>query len=121
MFTVGMRCVRTQFFLNGVLLLLFLILTFANTLVAFDRPFSANAWQYYIQHFLNSKLPFVMFYLTTFVICATDIEDAECKSIELLDEMEDRGWRITLPRVQDWKSSIDELRLDALYTGIRPA
>jgi hypothetical protein len=62
-----------------------------------------------------------MFYLTTFVICATDVEDAERKSTSLLDEMEDRGWRITLPRPREWKSEIDELKLEVLYEGVRPA
>ncbi|KAH7070148.1 hypothetical protein FB567DRAFT_573641 [Paraphoma chrysanthemicola] len=87
----------------------------------FDRPSSANAWQYYIQHYINSKFPFVMFYLTTFVICATDIDDAEHKSATLLEEMEDRGWRISLPRPREWKSVIEELRLDTLYGGTKPA
>ncbi|CAO2658311.1 Nn.00g060340.m01.CDS01 [Neocucurbitaria sp. VM-36] len=87
----------------------------------FDRPSSANAWQYYIQHFLNSKYPFVMFYLTTFVICATDKEDADRKTTILLDEMEDRGWRISLPRTYDWTQDIDELKLETLFSGIRPA
>ncbi|EMD64562.1 hypothetical protein COCSADRAFT_90251 [Bipolaris sorokiniana ND90Pr] len=87
----------------------------------FDRPSSANAWQYYIQHFLNSKYPFVMFYLTTFVICATDQDDAERKMAMLLDEMEDRGWRVTLPRPHEWTGDVEGLRLDTLYNGIKPA
>ncbi|KAF2027121.1 hypothetical protein EK21DRAFT_115124 [Setomelanomma holmii] len=87
----------------------------------FDRPSSANAWQYYIQHYINSRSPFVMFYLTTFVIVATDLDDAERKSMALLEEMEDRGWRISLPRPREWKSDIDELKLETLYEGVRPA
>lgn len=62
-----------------------------------------------------------MIYLTTFVICATDKEDAEHKSRILLDEMEDRGWRITLPRVQYWKTNIESLKLEALFRGVDPA
>ncbi|KAE8822436.1 hypothetical protein PTNB85_10464 [Pyrenophora teres f. teres] len=87
----------------------------------FDRPSSANAWQYYIQHFLNSKYPFVMFYLTTFVICATDHEDAHRKTETLLEEMEDRGWRVTLPRVHEWEGGVEALRLGGLFNGVRPA
>lgn len=90
-------------------------------LAAFDRPSSANAWQYYIQHYINSKFPFVMFYLTSFVICATDVDDAENKSATLLEEMEDRGWRISLPRSREWKSEVEDLKLDTLFGGIRPA
>lgn len=89
--------------------------------IAFDRPSSANAWQYYIQHFLNSKYPFVMFYLTTFVICATDKDDAERKMVVLLDEMEDRGWRVMLPRPHEWTGDVEGLGLDTLYNGIKPA
>ena len=88
---------------------------------AFDRPSSANAWQYYIQHFLNSKYPFVMFYLTTFVICATDIEDGERKTATILEEMEDRGWKATLPKTRHWTTDLDELKLDTLFNGVRPA
>ncbi|RII12944.1 hypothetical protein CUC08_Gglean005062 [Alternaria sp. MG1] len=86
----------------------------------FDRPSSANAWQYYIQHFLNSKFPFVMFYLTTFVICATDQDDGDRKMSTILEEMEDRGWRVTLPRLHEWTSDIEELNLEKLYNGIGP-
>ena len=93
----------------------------ADTHPAFDRPFSANAWQYYIQHFLNTKYPFVMFYLTTFVICATDKEDADRKAAILLDEMEDRGWKVSLPPTYAWTPDIDRLKLETLFSGIRPA
>lgn len=62
-----------------------------------------------------------MFYLTTFVICATDKEDADRKSTTLLDEMEDRGWKVSLPRTHDWTTDIDELKLGTLFGGIRPA
>jgi hypothetical protein len=93
----------------------------ADQPIAFDRPSSANAWQYYIQHYINSKYPFVLFYLTTFVICATDIEDAERKSATLLEEMEDRGWRISLPRPREWKSNLNDLKLETLFEGVRPA
>ena len=87
-------------------------------MIAFDRPWSAHAWQYYIQHHINNKHPFVYFYLSTFIICAMDEEDAELKSAELLEETEDRGWRITIPKVRNWKSKIEDLKLDALYSGV---
>lgn len=62
-----------------------------------------------------------MFYLTTFVICATDLEDAEHKSNTLLEEMEDRGWRISLPRPREWRSELGDLKLETLYEGVKPA
>ena len=49
------------------------------------------------------------------------MEDAERKSITLLDEMEDRGWRATIPRAYEWTSDIDSLKLETLYVGIGPA
>jgi hypothetical protein len=62
-----------------------------------------------------------MFYLTTFVICATGREDAEDKAAMLLNETEDRGWRVVLPRASEWKSDVDDLKLDTLYEGVKPA
>ena len=61
-----------------------------------------------------------MFYLSSFVICAIHNQDAHDKAATLLEETEDRGWRVTLPHVRDWKTEVADLRLDALYTGVRP-
>ena len=62
-----------------------------------------------------------MFYLTTFVICATDQEDGERKAATILEEMEDRGWRVTLSKTPEWTSDIDEMRLEKLFNGVPPA
>jgi hypothetical protein len=62
-----------------------------------------------------------MFYLTTFVICAIGKEDAEDKAAMLLEETQDRGWRIVMPRVSEWKSDVEELKLETLYEGVRPS
>jgi hypothetical protein len=35
--------------------------------------------------------------------------------------MEDRGWRVILPKMRDWSTDVDKLKLDVLYNGIRPA
>lgn len=61
-----------------------------------------------------------MFYLTTFVICALDTEDAERKAGILLDETEQKGWRVILPNARDWKRDVDGLRLDKLFSGVGP-
>lgn len=86
----------------------------------FDRPWSENAWQYFIQHYINSKYPFVMFYLTTFVICAIDKDDAEKVAATLLEETEQRGWRIILPNLRDWSNKIEDLKLEDMFSGIHP-
>jgi hypothetical protein len=39
----------------------------------------------------------------------------------LLEEMEDRGWRISLPRPREWKSNLNDLKLETLFEGVRPA
>lgn len=62
-----------------------------------------------------------MFYLNTFVICAVDEKDAEEVSEALLAETEDRGWRVTIPKIKNWKTEVKDLKLDALYSGVRPA
>lgn len=61
-----------------------------------------------------------MIYLTTFVICAVDIEDAEKKARILLEETDDRGWKIVLPNVRDWSTNAKDMRLDKLFGGIGP-
>ncbi|KAF2175897.1 hypothetical protein K469DRAFT_609184 [Zopfia rhizophila CBS 207.26] len=86
----------------------------------FDRPWSECAWQYYLHHYINSRYSFVMFYLTTFVICAVDKEDAEKAASTILDEMEKLKWKIVLPSLRDWKENIEELNLDEMFQGIRP-
>ncbi|KAH7119679.1 hypothetical protein B0J11DRAFT_582191 [Dendryphion nanum] len=86
----------------------------------FDRPWSENAWQYYLQYYINSKFTFVMFYLTTFVICAVDAVDAGRGVSMLLEETEKREWTITVPGLEDWTSNIEQLKLDELFAGIRP-
>ena len=62
-----------------------------------------------------------MFYLSSFVICALDEEDAERKTETLLEETEDRGWRISIPKIKNWKFHVQDLKLGALYSGVRPA
>ncbi|KAI4638598.1 hypothetical protein J4E93_009899 [Alternaria ventricosa] len=50
-----------------------------------------------------------------------DRADAEDQAAMLLEETEDRGWRVVLPRSSEWKSDIDELKLNTLYEGVKPA
>lgn len=92
----------------------------SNCSIAFDRPWSENAWQYFVQHYVNSKFSFVMFYLTTFVICALNKTDAEQAITALLEETEKRNWRVVLPNVRDWTSNIEELNLEDIFSGIHP-
>lgn len=61
-----------------------------------------------------------MFYLTTFVICATDIDDAERKIATILEEVEDRGWKVTLPKAREWSTDLNEMKLDTLFNGMKP-
>jgi hypothetical protein len=61
-----------------------------------------------------------MFYLTTFVICAIDVNDAKRKAAMLLEETESRGWRIVLPNARDWRTNVNELKLDKLFVGVGP-
>ena len=86
----------------------------------FDRPWSERAWQYYLNHYMNSKYPFVTFYLTTFVICAVDADDAKKVTSMILDEAEKKSWRIVLPSLRDWKVEVADLKLGTMFQGIRP-
>lgn len=117
MYIIGMRCVSPLISFFPSFLMFFCTCLHA---AAFDRPSSANAWQYYIQHYM-SKFTWITFYLTTFAICATDTEDAERKSALLLQEMADRGWSVTLPKPWEWKADVDELKLENVFEGVGPA
>ncbi|KAF2744741.1 hypothetical protein M011DRAFT_496021 [Sporormia fimetaria CBS 119925] len=86
----------------------------------FDTALSQNAWQYILSHYFNSKFPFVMFYLTTFVVCAKNEEDIERVTATLLDETDKRGWRISLPDASGWSTSVDELKLGEMFNGTQP-
>lgn len=61
-----------------------------------------------------------MFYLTTFVLCAVDKEDAEKKAAMILEEVEKREWRIVMPSLRDWTERIEDLRLGEMFNGVRP-
>ena len=61
-----------------------------------------------------------MFYLTTFVICATDVDDAETTIERLLEDTESRGWRIILPSLRDWTRNVEDLKLNKLFNGVQP-
>lgn len=49
------------------------------------------------------------------------MDDAEEKMVTLLEETEDRGWKIVMPRPFEWKSDVGELKLETLFRGIGPA
>jgi hypothetical protein len=62
-----------------------------------------------------------MFYLTTFVVCALDRDDAEKVVATLLEVTVSKGWRIILPSVRDWTSRVEELKLEEIFNEIPPA
>ena len=122
MYTTGMRCVRIVLGKSALIPRFAAILSAFDTdpSTAFDRPWSSHAWQHYVQHYINSRFPFVLFYLTTFVICATDKKDAEEKAATLLRETDKKGWRVVLPQVKDWRTNVNDLRLEKLFSGVGP-
>jgi hypothetical protein len=89
---------------------------------AFDHPLSTHAWHFYLEHHINAKLPFARFHLTTYVICAADAAEAEERVAQLLDEVVERGWGISVPRTGDWKGEVEELGLvdGGFFEGVRP-
>jgi hypothetical protein len=93
-----------------------------NAQTAFDHPLSTHAWHFYLEHHVNTKLPFARFHLTTYVICAADAAEAEERVAQLLDEVVERGWGISVPRAGDWKGEVEELGLvdGGFFEGVRP-
>lgn len=91
-------------------------------LILFQHPFKRCSWRRWRLNPLKSFdfLPFVMFYLSSFFICALDEEDAQRKTEILLEETEDRVWRVSIPEIRNWKSHVQDPKLDALYSGMKP-
>ncbi|KAF2193050.1 hypothetical protein K469DRAFT_730028 [Zopfia rhizophila CBS 207.26] len=56
----------------------------------FDRSWSEGAWQHCLDHYINSRYSFIMFYLTTFIICAVNKGDTEKAASTILDKTEKR-------------------------------
>ncbi|OCK81046.1 hypothetical protein K432DRAFT_296380 [Lepidopterella palustris CBS 459.81] len=86
----------------------------------FDRPWAERAWQYYLHHYMNAQYPFVMFYLTTFVICAVDETGVEEAMVSILDEADKHDWKLIIPPLRHWTTDIDSLHLTDTFQGIRP-
>ncbi|KAF2811922.1 uncharacterized protein BDZ99DRAFT_569863 [Mytilinidion resinicola] len=70
----------------------------------FDRPWSERAWQYCLDHYMNSQYPFVMFYLTTFVICAENETKVEEVMAAVLNEAEQHDWKVIIPPCMDFEN-----------------
>ena len=45
-----------------------------------------------------------MFYLSSFIICATDESNTEEAMTTVPDEAEEHGWELTIPPVRNWIS-----------------
>jgi len=46
---------------------------------------------------MNAKYPFVMFYFTSFIICATDKANIQNAMAAILDEVGRHSWKLTIP------------------------
>jgi len=90
------------------------------TLMPFDRPWAERIWQYYVHCYMNAKYPFVMFYLRSFIICATNESNTEEAMTTVLNEAEERGWKLIIPPVRNWTSDIQSLNLESTFHGIKP-
>jgi hypothetical protein len=87
----------------------------------FDRPWADRAWQYCVDHYMNQKFPFVMFYLNTFVICAEDETMIEDATAAILNEAYRHDWKVVVPPRRRWTSDIASLSLNSIFQGLRPA
>ena len=86
----------------------------------FDRPWAERIWQYYVHCYMNAKYPFVMFYLSSFIICATNESNTEEAMTTVLNEAEERDWKLMIPPVRNWISDIQSLNLESTFHGIKP-
>lgn len=86
----------------------------------FDSPLSSRFWQYYIHCMMNSRVPFVRFVQTTFVVCAKSPEDADTNLKILLAAAIKRNLKLSVPPPSLWTADLESLDLQTLWEGIRP-
>ncbi|KAH8773312.1 hypothetical protein BGZ57DRAFT_894552 [Hyaloscypha finlandica] len=94
---------------------------FRWNVLPFDSPLSSRIWQYFIHCETNSKLPFVRFVQTTFVVCAKSPEDAEANLKILLAAAAKHDWKLSVPPPSLWTVDFESLDLQTLWVGIHPA
>jgi len=87
----------------------------------FDRPWSPRLWHYLLHKSMNERYPFVMFYLTTFVICAEDETKIDQSIAAIRDKAKEQKWMVDIPPPRYWTSDYQSLHLDVEFEGIRPA
>ncbi|OBT40643.1 hypothetical protein VE00_08371 [Pseudogymnoascus sp. WSF 3629] len=86
----------------------------------FDSPLSPRVWQYYIHCVMNSRLAFVRFVQTTFVVCAKSPEDADANLKLLLAAAIKHNLKLSVPPPSLWTADLESLDLQTLWEGIRP-
>ena len=88
----------------------------------FDVPHSAASWQACLNSWFNNKFSgSAKFVHTTFVVCATGIEDAENKISLIGEEARKHDLKVEIPEPQLWVSDLESLALDVLWSGVQPA
>ncbi|KAL2185807.1 hypothetical protein L209DRAFT_754270 [Thermothelomyces heterothallicus CBS 203.75] len=87
----------------------------------FDIPFASRVWQVFVNHELNSKLPFARLQQTTLLICAENRDDAESSVEALSDIGKKHGWSFSIPPPASWLSHVKGLGLETLWEGVRAA
>lgn len=86
----------------------------------FDVPSSFEAWQLFLHHKINTKLPFVRATQTTFVICAAAETDVESNVDKLMAVAEKQGWKLSIPMAGRWTCELELLEAEVLWKGIQP-
>lgn len=87
----------------------------------FDYPITAQIWQYKLKEHFQECAEFACFYLTTFVVCALDKQDAHKKIRRLFEVAQKHGLRLRVPPVSSWAEDCEKMGLDKIYNGVRPA
>ncbi len=87
----------------------------------FDIPMASRAWQLFVNHEINNKLPFACLVQTTLVICAEDRHGAKANLKALFDIGKKHVWTFSVPSPTSWTADVKSLRLESLWEGVRPA
>ena len=87
----------------------------------FDFPYTAQFWQYLLSHHFRECAGFARFYLTTFVVCAVDQENAQANIRQLHEVAQRHGLRLYIPSSSMWAVDYKGIGLDKIYNGAKPA
>jgi hypothetical protein len=93
---------------------------FQWNVLPFDAPLSSRLWHQVLDERMHRRFPFVKFSHTSFVVCATSLEQAQYRIQQLKAEASMHGWTLKVPEPRFWTANYELLDLRDIWTGVMP-